>query len=152
MHGGGGGGGAKKKGVAPAASGPPSILHPQPYDVGGGDLSDSSGLSDGGVDEAEDSTHHRIQALTGHYFVDMGGAVWLSHVSAVITQLVTVRPDPRMIMSSKVASRIAKTVRGQAHAGARKLQPHPQRTQASAPPSAHTRTPSPLPPAHPHAS
>jgi hypothetical protein len=101
--------GAGKKREGPTALPPPPV---RPYDVGGGDLSDSSGVSDGGVDVVDDTTHHRIQALTGHYFVDTSGSVWLSHVSAVITQLVTVRPDPRMIMSTKIASRVAKTVRG----------------------------------------
>ena len=37
--------------------------------------------------------------------------VWFTHASSVITQLISVRPDPRLVMSHKVASRVAKNVR-----------------------------------------
>ena len=52
--------GKKREGGAVPLPPPPT----RPYDVGGGDLSDSSGASDGPADVVEDTTHHRIQAPT----------------------------------------------------------------------------------------
>ncbi len=91
------------------ASAPKLVDHP--YNIAGGDLSQSSDESD--VEDTSDSTRHRIMAMTGHYIVDSSGQVWFTHATQIITQMICVRPDPRLIVSSKIASRVAKTVRYQ---------------------------------------
>ena len=58
------------------------------------------------------STKLRIVGLCAQYYIDATGQLWLCCVEDALTQFTLPKPDVKLVMSKKIAARIAKAVSG----------------------------------------
>jgi hypothetical protein len=90
----------------PAAKG----SHVAPYNIAGGDLPASAAHA--AADLGDDVGYRqRVVGLVAHYVLDTAGRLWFTHATCVLTQLLDAKPRATLVMSKKLAQKIARKAR-----------------------------------------